>query len=666
MNRRMFFPALLLPGAAPAPAQNRRAVILERASRLAGFAGQQISEAGPETLERAEKIATGTVFFYGRTPVQVGLKDIDWAGGHIRHQEWPAQLNRFFHLEPLAAAYRSTRDERFARAARAYIEDWLRDEHYDTAAAMRPGDNGLNMSIRLGTSVSGGWGGTLPVFLASASFDDAFLDRVLDSISRQAGFLARHLTPTGNFRISQFDTLVFTALRFPFLPNAKALLDQGITGMRAAIRTQFLPDGAHIERTPGYADWMAQVAANYYLLARQFPEADAHVAADTIVRALDYGAASELSGFNDSSAPHRDPQALARLAARTETLRRLGLEGRYPALPPLAQRFPDAGQVFIRSAWQPGADYLAFDASTWGGGHGHLSRLGLTFRSHGRVLVADPGILTYEMSDPMGPYGKSTTAHSTLNLNGWNQSGADAELLRTEFGADAVLLQARYQGGYWEGTYGWSFPRGRGRGAWGEHERILLWVKGEYLLALDSMASDRGAEIRNVWQLGPMEKWERDPGALAWWSQNQDANLAVQLIAAPAGAAMECFEGSRTPLRGWLGRRGNDSVPAPQVEYRYAAERAGTVMTAVLLVPFTGRERPRYTVNRAEVGRGSIHHVELALPNGSVDEIAWSSGLALPVDDARPFTTDATFVWRRKDTRGAEVKRFAPGGSYLK
>jgi hypothetical protein len=229
-----------------------------------------------------------------------------------------------------------------------------------------------------------------------------------------------------------------------------------------------------------------------------------------------------------------------------------------------------------------------------------------------------------------------------------------------------VLIQARYQGGYWEGAYGWNFSKGRGHGVYGDHERILLWIRGEYLLALDSMGSDAGAEIRNVWQLGPMEKWEQDPAAFSWWSRNPDTNLMVQLLTPPADSVMQCFEGSREPIRGWLGLHGSDKVAAPLVEFRYPAKRNGTVMSAVLLAPFSGAERPRYTVKRAEIGRGVIHHLELALPGGGTDEIAWTTGLALPVDDARPFTTDGSFVWRRKDAQGNEVKRFAPGSSYLK
>ncbi len=642
-------------------AQDRRAVILERARVLAGFPSQQIAEATPEVLERAGMIAGGTVYFYDRTPVKVGLKDIDWTGGHIHHQEWPAQLNRFFYLGALAPAYKATRDERFARAARAYIEDWIRGDPYAHSTTLRAGDNTLNMSIRLGSSVHAGWAGVLPVFLASPAFDDPFIDSILASISHQAEFLSHHLTAAGNWRISQLDALVCTALRFPFLANSQWLREMGIVGMRAALATQFLPDGVHIERTPGYATWMTTVAANYFLLAKLFPDADARVDAGCLLGALDYGAQNELSGVNDATAPQVDPKELAGLRRRAETIARLGL--RAPAQPPVNQVFRNAGQVFLRSAWKPGADYLAFDASTWGGGHSHLSRLGFSFRSGGRMLVADPGILTYEMSDPMGAYGKSTSAHSTLNIGGWNQSGADAELLRTEFAPHLALIQARYQGGYWNGSYTWSFGRGRGAGVYGSHERILLWINGEYLLVLDSMEADAGAEIRNCWQLGPVERWSHSPETLAWWSENRDTNLLLQLVAAPVGATMEVFEGRKDPPRGWVGNHGNDGVAAPLVEYRYAGARSAAV-SVVLAAPYSGMERPRFKLV-TPAPNGLMRLVEIGLPDGSTDRVAWSPGLALPIDDGQPFSTDGRLVWLRTDGAGKPSKWFSLDGRYL-
>ncbi len=661
---------LLLPVAAQAAAGNpkmaemsMREMILERDRALQGFAGQAIPEVSGD-LGRTEEIASGTVFFYGEVPVKVGLRDIDWSGGHLKHQEWPAQLNRFGYLRQLASAYRATHDERFATAARAYIEDWIRSNPgYDR---FRPSDSSLNMSIRLGTSVASGWAGVLPVFLDSPAFDDEFLKTMMVSISSQARFLSRHLTPRANWRISELDALVFTALRLPFLENAQELLDIGVEGLRNAFATQFLPDGVHVERTPSYHDWMANVAANYYDLAKRFPEADAHVDPALLVGAFDYSAQSDLFGVNDSGSRHRDPEILRGAEHRREVLRRLLSDQVIGDYPPLEQVFPDAGQVFARSAWQPGADYLAFDAGTWGGGHCHLNRLSFVFRSKGRELIADPGILNYEMSDPLGPYGKSTPAHSTLNLNGWNQSEADAQLLRTEFTAETALIHASYQGGYWPGSYGWSFERGHGKGVFGSHERVLFWVKGEYLLALDTMEADGEATVHNCWQMGPMEGWSKEEETLSWWSRNEGVNLFLQLIPFEGKAEMECFEGSREPLRGWVGSHGHDAIPAPLVEFRYPSGGGGGSTSAVLLAPFQGTEKPSFAIKRASsTGWGQVHHLELRLPDGSTDSISWTNGLSLPVDDGDPVVTDAPFAWLHLNAAGEPVKCFLLDGSYL-
>ncbi|HUW56923.1 MAG TPA: heparinase II/III family protein, partial [Planctomycetota bacterium] len=427
---------------------DRRDVIRERAGKLCDFPGQVIPEATDELLAKADAISKGTVFFYNTQPVEVGLSGIDWDGRHVHHQEWPAQLNRFGYLARLAAAWRATGDNRYPSATRHYIEDWI-DRHPESGEQVER-DNRLNRSIRLGSSMHGGWGGTLPAFLDSPSFDDAFLEKVLASIDAQAGWLSENLTTRGNWRISQLDALVFTALRFPFLPSAERILEIGIRGMRSAFHTQFLPDGVHVERTPSYHGWMARVLRNYFLLAQIFPEADAHVTRETLRGPLDYMVQSALSGFNDATAPLADPAELRELEERRALF---GDE------PPLEQVFPDAGQVFVRSSWSSGADTLAFDASTWGGWHSHLSRLSFVFRSGGRALLTDTGILSYEGSEPIGPYGTSTPAHSTLNVGGRNQADVDAQLMRTEFAADFALIQAKYQGGYWRDPT-WKFRDG--------------------------------------------------------------------------------------------------------------------------------------------------------------------------------------------------------------
>ena len=640
-----------------------RQIILERARMLADFPSHQLPDFTESLQATVDTIASGTIFFYGATPVEVGLSCIDWSGSHIKHQEWPAQLNRLGYLAPLASAYAATKNEKYAEAAKSYIEDWISGWSYaDKQQERRPGDSTLNISIRLGSSVHSGWGGTLSRFLHSPAFDDAFLSRMLDSIAAQAEFLARNLTAINNWRISELDALVFTAARFSFLHCAGKILETGITGMRNALAAQFLPDGVHSERTPSYHSWMAQVALNYYMLAQLFPEIDARVHPDTLRRSLEYVVQSRLFGVNDATAPFKDADVPKERFERNRMLAAAGIR----IDPPSAQVFPAAGQVFVRSGFDPGAEYLAFDAGTWGGAHCHLSRLAFTYRAGGRMLIADPGILNYEMSDPLASYGKGTSAHTTLNIDGMNQSDTDAFLHRTALDGDVALIHASYQGGYWEGRFYWGFRDGRGRGVFGWHDRILLLVKGEYLLVLDNMLAEAGHEIRNCFQVGPMEKWACDEENLAWRSENPDVNVLVKLLLPAGGVKMTCLEGSREPLAGWVGRRGNEAIPAPRLEFAYPAdERRPGMVSAVIIAAFSGAPPAYETPDTGVSADGYTHWLAVRTPSGHTDALAWTKNLALPLDNG-PFLSDAGLVWLRKDASGKAVKCFIVDGSYVR
>lgn len=635
-----------------------RQTIGQQADLLREFAAYQLSPATPQLLEQARQIATGTVFFYDVKPVQVGLAGIDWAGGHIRHQEWPAVMNRFYMLAPLASAWVNTRDETFACAARAYIGDWLDGDRYGDGAPCRAGDNTLTMSIRLGNSRFGGWGGLLAVFMDSPSFDDVFIARMLDSIERQANWLAPRIATYGNWRICALDSLIFTALRFPFMSSAARWLATARPRLEAAFGSQFLPDGAHAERSVGYHDWMASVAADYHRLSRLVPSAAVAVDEGQLVRMQDYSAAAALAGLNDCSWPLRDPDRLAALDLRGETLRRLGLADRAGKLPPLAQAFRHAGQVYIRSSWSSGAEQLAFDAAGWGGGHTHLSRLSLVFRNGGRALLADPGIFTYEMSDPMGPYGKSTPAHSTLNVDGLSQAPVGAELMRTEIDGRVALLHGRYEGGYWDGVYRWHYPDGHGRGVFGCHDRVVFYRRGEYVLVIDRMVTDPGHQVRSVWQFAPVEGWSADQAARSAWSTNAHANLAVQWLGPADGVTMAVRQGSRDPLAGWAGMDGQTPLAAPQIEFTCTVADPPTG-SAVLLTPFAGAGCPP-PVQPAwrSVRDGAYHVLQWVRPNGTIDRIAWSARLEIPLDVEEMPDVTAPLAWQRIDSAGRVIEQW--------
>ena len=172
-------------------------------------------------------------------------------------------------------------------------------------------------------------------------------------------------------------------------------------------------------------------------------------------------------------------------------------------------------------------------------------------------------------------------------------------------------IQARYQGGYWAGAY-LDLPRRPRRGVYGEHERILFWVKGEYLLVLDTMAADPGAEVRNVWA---SNRWSAGrttrrtspspPSTFSW-------------CCPPRAAAQRCnaSKGAGSRLRGWMGHHGDDAVPAPLIEFRYRAP----AVTAVLL-----STSPGYTITRrGDVFQGSAFCDTFSLLAGGCFAASWT------------------------------------------
>jgi len=435
-----------------------------------------------------------------------------------------------------------------------------------------------------------------------------------------------------------------------------------VDGLHRAFERQFLGDGAHLERTLQYHRHMTATFVYLARLGRAVPEADAGIPAERLLPALDYLAHNLSAGINDDSAERTDQDH----SADWDTLRlwreQLTVRSDPEWRPARDAVFPEAGQAFARSSWETGADYLAFDAAPYSGAHAHLARLGLVFRSGARLWLADPGMFDYEMSNPFAVYGRSTPAHCTLNLNGLNQGIGDARLIQSVIDEDVVFLRGAYKGGYWSGTYEWSFNGGFGPGAYGHHERMVLWIRGEYLLIFDAMMCDAGHTIENVWQLAPVHDWEHDPATLAWRSRGEPVNFHLQMVMAPPGVGMTVHQGQREPLRGWFCETYSTGfTPAPQVVYRYPGGR--NAFYGVLAMPLPGGAAPPVVRQSAGAwGRG----LELAWADGRTDCIGLSSCLGAPLSTDSPFETDSPLVWLRLAPDGTPVRHFALDGTYVR
>ena len=625
--------------------------------------------------EAADAAVDGVLLFYGRRPVRIGRKDIDWSGSHVAHQEWPAQLNRFVQLDPLRRAYGETRDEKYAQAARDYIEDWL-DRHapypVDSPDPPAPGETTLNMSCRLGGLQQVGWLGAVADLMGSEAFDEDFAERIVASIAWQLDWLAGNLPQQGNWRIAALDCLFSQAIRLP--GRLSRHLAAAVEGLNVEFARQILDDGVHLERSAGYHDWMCNVFVRLWRLSKRRGDLGISLADGRVARMHSYtlhhtkpNAAS--CGFNDATAVFRTGQGAGRkLSEALRDHKALLAEAGEDADVPTLGLFASAGQVFYRTGWGTDDLWWAFDAAGWGGGHTHLSRLSLEMHNGGRTTLPDPGIFDYEMSNPFAPAGKSTAAHSTMNVNLGNQADVDARLLRVADMPAAVVAQGRYEGAYWPGAFGWRFARGRGKGWFGAHDRTVVWLKDRAMVVLDCLTHEGGEAAYLHWVSDDVSI-DLDADALGMTTRDERGNVCIRVCPISAGeVSAGVRRGEEDPYLGWVAP-GLEVQPAPLMQVCFRAAPGVEMPTAftecaTVIVPFTGGEIPRFTVSARPAGP-LAREVRIDWADGASDRVIYTRGLAYPIRQVEQVRTDGTLALIVREGGGGDQVS-AIGASFVK
>jgi len=286
----------------------------------------------------------------------------------------------------------------------------------------------------------------------------------------------------------------------------------------------------------------------------------------------------------------------------------------------------------------------------------------------GRTTLPDPGIFDYEMSNPFASAGKGTPAHSTMNVELGNQADVDARLVRAEDLPGAVVVQGRYEAGYWSGPFRWSFDLGRGRGSFGAHDRTIVWVKDRAMIVLDWLAHDAGAPAYLHWVSDDVPI-APDADGLGMTTGDEAGNVRIRVRPIVAGRASAAIRrGEKDPLLGWVSAgRGVAVRPAPLLQCRFEARPAGRGVAptecATVIVPFAGTAAPGFEVEAACLDVAT-RRVTVRWADGTRDEVTCTARLDRPIREAGGLRTAAALVLARGDGSGertlAEVDP-APG-----
>lgn len=632
--------------------------------RLASVLGDGTSEWNANLQDQAEHAIAGDVY---RSPngvwTRINFDDVDWnANDTVNPAHIIMVLRRFHMLGPLVAGYRATGHERYAQAARRYIDAFLRDHPPVDDWSPVPGDGETQYDIRVGA-----WLEALGQLRLSATFDEDFMALMIRAVLANMRYLSNHVFPDRNIRFLHGEVLLLTGLRLAGLPEAAAWLDQGRGILNDAVRRQVLADGAHMEATPGYHGCVLYSIRPLWRLARAFPELGLQVPTERVAAMDDYQLAATrpdgggISLHDSGYVPAVIQPNSSVLDARSAFRREAGLPDR---LPKTCAWFPHASQVFIREDWTASSPYLTFDAATRRSYHWHPCRNSITLFAHGRALLVDPGY-TFETAE-FPRYGHRTAHHNTVNFNGWDQSQSQVAL-RVSEAAGYTMVEGLYGGGYWP----WA-NHSHGSGAFGEHHRTLLWIHRRFGVVLDHIhhtcVEGRKPTIESCWQLseGPAEC---DVVTRQAVTRHAQGNLLMTFPVVLAGTTMALHEGERDPMRGWLPVEwGRSCNPAPMVRLAAHAYDPWHGDMASFLIPFAGSQPPAvvtsgtgpYAINDAR--RAGCLWLDSA--NGESDRIVWTRRLGHAISCQHGLSTNASLIHLRLDASGAVAGGLMVDGTY--
>lgn len=645
-------------------------VFLRDAARLTGAVGDCIGAFDDRARDIAEHAVVGDICpdFKGNW-YHVGFDKINWTcSDSYNIENAQMSLQRFHMLAALAPGYRTTRDERYATTARRYIEAYLRDHRVDENWEPIKPDGATQFDLRVGCYENPGWLGTLSSFLSSASFDDDLFHRMIDACRMKLRYLTTHIFPDRNIRVLHGEVLITNSIRLAALPEASAWREQGVRIINDAVHRQILTDGAHMEATPGYHGGVMTMMTYLWRLSRAMPELGLKIPVEKIAAMHDY--ALHTTRPDGHITPMHDTRYPPPVGGRPnhtrhdrEAFRKLA--GLPPGDPEPCRIFPDAMQVYLRDHWGTDATYIAYDATRRRSFHWHPGRNTIQLSHGGRSLLVDTG---YPFASKEFPkYGHRTAHHSTVNLNGFDQSDSIAQLrYRTAPGYD--LVEGLYDGGYWPIQ---NFSHGTG--VFGEHHRSMLWVRGRFLVVLDQVwhtsTDGNKPDVETVWQFseGPLAVDQVKRTAV---TGHGDANVLMLFPLVLPNTVITKHEGERDPMRGWVTTEwGRACSPAPMLRVTSPKFDPWNGHMATVIVPFKGATPPRVTATSEPAGSDGPGReaglVTLQWEDGTTDRIIWTRRLAHAINAQRGVDTDASLVHMRHDAKGAFGGGLAVDGRFI-
>lgn len=569
--------------------------------------GGRFPQAAAHIVDTAERAIDGTVFLFGRAR-PVG-RPIDWHLDPHASQAWPRtarinltslrrdprpvwELNRHRWLPDLALAYRLTGDERFAREALSCIDSWIEQNAWRT---------GINWTAPTELAIRQiSWLWVVRLLESTAALSDAARRRIAASIYCQGACVAAHLSvgsSANNHLVAEAAGLLLSGHAL----GIERWRRLGDTILGGQIGRLVCEDGTGAEQSVGY---LVQTV-EYYLLALKVSP---RLGDDAVVRQRLGAAARFLSaltvhrptppaiGDDDSGEVFSSLGAYPRVASVINSLaevsgqpelRRpdwrsdsrsfwLGLPGELrdgdagrPAAP---DSFTEGGYYRLDGRQPDGGVALLFDCGPLGlaplAGHAHCDALSVTVWQDGVELLTDSGTCTFRAADGWRSYFRGTTAHSTVRVDGAEQSVYDGPFLVARR-ADARCVD--WQPG---ATVAGEIQLAAGV----RHRRRVTLVKGGTAFEITDELEGRGPHLAEIFFHAPPSATVRlgDDGRVSVAERGRSLTVCP-----PAACSSQLYFGDSALPLGWFSRGYGERQPCFSLVSRIRFREAVTLVTVL-------------------------------------------------------------------------------------
>lgn len=425
-------------------------------------------------------------WFYNKTKEIPGMTD--W--------EWHWQLNRMRWFKEMAAAYKQSKDNRWAIAFVRQLRSWA-VVCGPAPAAHANGRDSIWRGIEQGLRLANFWAPAFYGFLEAPEFtnDDIILYCYLGLIQ------SRHLqkfTNTGNIYVMEMNGVLTFNCMFPEFKESKAARRLAIDGLYTNVNKMLLPDGFLNELTNSYHGGVIGDMIHAFMIAT-----DCGVGSELpkdflslLERAYDAQVhmmtpAFDMPMTNDSrhtNLSDRFGGAVKYFPHRKDFLwvysnRKQGTKPAY-----LSTFMPWAGFVIFRESWDKEATYMCFDIGPLGMRHQHQDKLNIAIWKGQDMLLYDDGGGSYARS-MVRKYTISSLAHNLVSVDGKWQStptGGDKFRILREPLKDVLFSDGKTE--YSKGIFdqGWGRDK-NGNNKYVVQERQVVYLRPNIFVVLDRM-----------------------------------------------------------------------------------------------------------------------------------------------------------------------------------